>query len=123
MPPSVSNVGRDGEQIAADFLKKLGYKILCRNWKTPRWGEIDIVALDGKDLVFAEVKTRTTLYGGEPLEAVNYYKLRTLKRAALYFKEANPNTPNSLRIDVLSIILFNPPVIEHLKNVYEDTLT
>ena len=117
-----SQVGRRGEEIAANFLRKQGYRILFRNWRTPRWGEVDIVAIDKSDLVFAEVKTRTTLYSGEPLEAVNFYKLRTLKRAALFFKQQYPETPAALRIDVISVLLDKNPSVEHFRSVYDDTL-
>lgn len=123
MSTKASVVGKQGEEIAVNFLKKQGYKILFRNWRTPRWGEVDVVAIDKSDLVFAEVKTRTTLYSGEPLEAVNFYKLRTLKRAALFFKEQYPKTPAALRIDVVSVLLAkNPPIVEHFRSVYDDTL-
>ena len=122
MVKTASQVGKEGEEIAEGFLESKGYKILSRNWKTPRWGEVDIVALDKDQLVFAEVKTRTTLWAGEPLEAVGFHKLRTLKRAALYFKESHPETPDGLRIDVLSVVLGNPPEIQHFPSVYEDTL-
>jgi len=115
-------VGKRGEDVAVDFLKKRGYKILFRNWRTLRWGEVDIIAIDKSDLVFVEVKTRTTLYSGEPLEAVDYYKLRTLKRAALFFKQQYPKTPAALRIDVVSVLLVNNSSVEHFRSVYEDTL-
>lgn len=122
MSTKASQVGRRGEDIASAFLKKQGYKILFRNWRTLRWGEVDIVAIDKSDLVFVEVKTRTTLYSGEPLEAVNFYKLRTLKRAALFFKQQYPKTPDALRIDVVSVLLVKSPSVEHFRSVYEDTL-
>lgn len=117
-----AQVGRKGEDLATDFLERKGYKILFRNWKMPRWGEIDIVALHEGNLVFAEVKTRSTLWAGEPLEAVNFHKLQSLRRAALYFKNTYPQTPESLRVDVLSVLLTDPPSIEHLENIYEDSL-
>ena len=122
MSTKASLVGKRGEDIAVDFIKKQGYKILFRNWKTLRWGEVDIVAIDKNDLVFVEVKTRTTLYSGEPLEAVNFYKLRTLKRAALFFKQQYPKTPAALKIDVVSVLLVKNPSVEHFRSVYEDTL-
>ena len=122
MGTKASQVGKNGEDIAVDFLKKQGYRILFRNWRTLRWGEVDIIAIDKSDLVFVEVKTRTTLYSGEPLEAVNFYKLRTLKRAALFFKQQYPKTPAALRIDVVSVLLVNNSPVEHFRSVYEDTL-
>lgn len=118
-----ARVGREGEDLAVSFLQDQGYRILSRNWRTPRWGEIDIVARTKEDLVFVEVKTRSHPSVGEPFEAVNYYKLRTLKRAAFYYKEKYPKTPDSLRIDAISVILSEPPKIEHFRNIYEDKVS
>lgn len=56
-------------------------------------------------LVFVEVKTRTTHQYGSPVEAVNYYKLRALKRAAHYYKLRHPELPEAMRIDVMAVLL------------------
>ena len=74
-------LGRTGEVNAEKFLKKLGYKILARNFKTVV-GEIDIIAKDGDTVVFVEVKTRTSEKFGVPSEAVD------LKKREKYFKVA-----------------------------------
>ena len=63
-------VGRYGEQCAADHLAAAGLEILARNWRC-RAGELDIVARDGSQLVFVEVKTRSSLAFGTPAEAVD----------------------------------------------------
>ena len=64
-------VGKLGERLAASFLKKEGMKVLYRNFRAPKGGEVDLVCRDGDTLVFAEVKTRTSLRYGRPAEAVN----------------------------------------------------
>jgi putative endonuclease len=69
-------LGALGEQLAAEHLVRRGFKIVERNYRT-RWGELDIIAFDGRTLAFCEVKTRrASAAGGSPLDAV-----RTLKRA------------------------------------------
>jgi len=115
-----AEVGRLGEEIAENYLKKEGFKILERNWKTLRWGEVDIVARDKNDLVFIEVKTRQDDFFGKPFEAVNYYKIRTLVRCAHHYKLLFPQTPKPMRIDVVSIVLKVPPEIEYFRSVYAE---
>ena len=69
-------LGRLGEQLAAEHLVRQGFQIVERNYRT-RWGELDIVAFDGRTLAFCEVKTRRLVPGGgNPFEA-----LRTVKQA------------------------------------------
>jgi putative endonuclease len=69
-------LGALGEQLAAEHLVRRGFQIVERNYRT-RWGELDIIAFDGRTLAFCEVKTRrASAAGGSPLDAV-----RTLKRA------------------------------------------
>jgi putative endonuclease len=99
------SIGQKGEDIATKYLKRHGYKILDRNFRSRRWGEIDIVATKNDVLVFVEVKTREGTQSGEPVEAVTPFKLRSLERAGQYYKMEHPETPEALRIDVVSIIL------------------
>ena len=98
-------IGRIGENIATKYLKRQGYKILDRNFRSRRWGELDIVATKDETLVFVEVKARVGTKYGEPVEAVTPYQLRALKRAGQYYKMEHPDTPEALRIDVVSIVL------------------
>jgi len=72
------------EQQAAEFLESEGYFILERNFRC-KFGEIDIIARDGRYLVFVEVKYRTDLRAGEPLEAVDYRKQSRISRVADYY--------------------------------------
>lgn len=96
--------GKIGEEIACKYLKSHGFKIVERNFRKG-YSEIDIVALDGKTLVFVEVKTRYSNTFGNPEEAITYWKMKSLVRAAEYYKLLHPNLPDSLRIDVVSVYL------------------
>ena len=98
-------IGRIGENIAVKYLKRHGYKIIDRNFRSRRWGEIDIVATKNNTLVFVEVKTRVGTEHGEPVEAVTPFQLRALKRTGQHYKTENPDTPEAFRIDVVSIVL------------------
>ncbi|BCB95231.1 UPF0102 protein [Dissulfurispira thermophila] len=95
-------LGRKGEDIAVDFLKQKGYKILRRNYMTPL-GEADIVAKDNKTIVFVEVKARSSNAFCQPFEAVNHKKQEKLKKVALYYlKQHEIELP--VRFDIVSII-------------------
>lgn len=113
--------GVRGENIATDFLRKKGYKILERNFRQS-YGEIDIIAIDPTKespiLVFIEVKTRTSSQFGTPFEAITSWKLRSLIKTAQYYKIAHPRLPESLRMDAISIqISTDKEEIEHLENI------
>lgn len=117
-------LGRWGEDHAAAFLARAGYTIVERNWRCQQ-GEIDIVAVDGRDTVFVEVKTRSGLGFGHPLEAITSAKLSRLRRLARAWCEANtkdgvPARRRSIRIDAISVIrrAGAAPVVEHLQQVY-----
>ena len=107
-------LGAAGETRAAKFLKKQGCRILERNYRTP-FGEVDIVARDGADIVFAEVKTRTTDAFDVPAAAVDARKQRRYIDAARYFLSALGEECN-LRFDVLEV---TPDGVEWLKNAFE----
>jgi putative endonuclease len=76
------DLGVAGEQLAAEHLDRLGYRVIERNYRT-RWGELDIVAFDGRTLIFCEVKSRRAGgRAGSPLEAVNPAKRSQVRRMA-----------------------------------------
>lgn len=109
--------GKLGEDLAAKFLEKSGYKIIERNFHS-RVGEIDIIAQDGGTLVFVEVKTRWSKKFGLPVEAVTPFKLNSIVKTLNYYKLLHPELPESLRIDVVSVDLEDKtPKIELIKNV------
>lgn len=102
---SKETLGRFGEEVASLYLKEAGYKIIERNFRTKRWGELDIVAEKSGTLVFVEVKTRTTKRYGEPYESINFYKKRALLRAAQFYKLARTKSPEKLRLDLISVFV------------------
>lgn len=97
--------GSKGEDIAAEFLKQKGYKILKRNYTTPL-GEADIIARDNNTIVFVEVKARSSNAFGQPFEAVNHRKQEKLKKIALYYLKHN-KIELPVRFDVVSIVSRN----------------
>ena len=97
-------LGRIGENIIADYITKLGYKVVERNFACNQ-GEIDIVAKDKEELVFIEVKTRTDISYGEASEAVTDTKKRHLINSIKYYiyKQKLENQP--IRIDVAEVYI------------------
>jgi len=112
-------LGRRGEQLAASYLEGRGYEIVDRNWRCPQ-GEIDIVARHGSELVFVEVKTRSTVAFGHPLEAITAVKLARLRRLAAAWCEAHPGRHDAVRIDGIAVLAprGGPVEIEHLERVF-----
>lgn len=111
-------LGKIGEELAAKYLSKLGYKIIETNFRI-RGGEIDIIALDKNTLVYIEVKTRSSHKFGTPEEAVTPWKLKFLERAAKFYRNNRKNLklPALERIDVLAIDLLNDnPQFRLIKN-------
>jgi putative endonuclease len=104
------NQGAIGEDYAVSYLKKLGFQLIERNFRI-RGGEVDIVAIETskltaqKTLVFVEVKTRSSSDFGTPLEAINYYKLKSLMKTAQFYKVKHPRLPELMRIDAVSVVL------------------
>lgn len=111
-------LGKIGEDIAVTYLRKQGYTILQRNFKA-RYGEIDIICVKDKILVFVEVKTRTTDQFGAPEEAVTKRKLREVVQTANYFKLLHEELPDALRIDVIGMQLTggHATYFNHIPNV------
>lgn len=102
--------GQKGEDIASGLLVQNGYKIIDKNFSS-RFGEIDIIAMDGPTLVFIEVKTRQSLKFGLPQEAVTPQKLYKVRKTAEYYSLIHPELPKKLRIDVVAIIIENGEVV------------
>ena len=97
-------VGRRGEELAARHLQTLGLTILERNVRLP-WGEIDLVARQGEDLVFVEVKTRIGDESTAPDEVVNVAKLARLERLAEAYVERMGDLDIPWRVDVVAVVL------------------
>lgn len=96
-------IGAQYERIAGEYLKQKGYKIIEYN-ASSRYGEIDIVARDGAYLIFAEVKYRSSLLCGHPLEAVDEKKQRNICKCALYYMQKNGLEQLPVRFDVIAIM-------------------
>jgi len=109
-------LGNRGEKIATNFLKKQGYRIIEKNYHS-RLGEIDIVAKEGKYIVFAEVKTRCSTDFGLPEEALSYDKRRRLSKLALGYLTHRRIKDTNCRFDVVSILMDNNRAnkVNHIK--------
>jgi putative endonuclease len=114
------SLGDRGEEAAARFLKGLGYRILARGLDLPL-GELDIIAVDGRTVVFVEVKTRSSDDAGRPADAIDPNKERRMTQAALAYLKSNRLLQYAARFDVVAITWpkgAHRPEIEHYKNAF-----
>ena len=111
-------LGDRGENVAAKYLRTLGYRILIRNWEC-KFGEVDIVARDGKMLVFVEVKTRKDS-DPEPEEQVNQNKQRQITKCADFYMTRYSNIQPSVRFDVIAVVWprNQEPIIRHIEDAF-----
>jgi len=110
-------LGRYGEDRACEYLVGHGYQILDRNWRFTD-GELDIVCAKEKTLVFVEVKTRTSLAVGSPLEAITPAKLARIRRLAASWCSQKQVANTQVRFDAIGVLVHSGKVtIEHLKQV------
>ncbi|GCE20466.1 YraN family protein [Dictyobacter kobayashii] len=108
-------LGRTGERLAAERLEQVGYSILERNFRC-RYGEIDLVAEHGSDLVFIEVKTRRGLTHGLPEEAVNRRKQQKIIQVGQYYLFVNnADLARSWRVDVVAVQLSTTGRLEEIR--------
>jgi putative endonuclease len=115
-------LGQRGERAAAKFLKRRGYKILAVGDRLKHRDELDIVAADGRTVVFVEVKTRTSQTQGHPAEAVDAAKQRRLTKLAVTFLKRHALLDYSARFDVIAVTWpenARKPRIEHIENAFE----
>ncbi len=107
--------GAEYEEKAAAWLEKQGMRILERNYRC-RQGEIDLIAMDGRYLVFVEVKYRKDLQSGHPAEAVDVKKQKKIARSAMYYcMERKISQDQPYRFDVVSIL---GDETEHIKDAF-----
>lgn len=99
------STGKLGEKAAVEYVRKLGYKILTTNFRFGRFGEIDIVALDGEYICFIEVKTRSSLIFGTPSEAVGKRKQGNIIRLAQVYLKENKLLNYNARFDIVEILV------------------
>ncbi|MGB3696941.1 MAG: YraN family protein [Gordonia sp. (in: high G+C Gram-positive bacteria)] len=97
-------VGQLGEDLAAQYLEKLGWRVLARNWRT-RYGELDLIGADGATLVIVEVKTRASRTYVDPLGAVTPQKLRRMRLLARQWLAQQDAFWEQVRFDVVSVQL------------------
>ncbi|QTV79670.1 YraN family protein [Microbacterium sp. NIBRBAC000506063] len=113
-------LGRAGEQRAAEHLTTLGYEILGRNWRCPQ-GEIDIIARRGRELAVVEVKTRRALGFGHPFEAIDARKRERLWRLAYAWAAEHPDLARGgeIRLHAIAIVGVHPEkgALEHLADL------
>ena len=112
--------GTAGEDLAARYLAELGYRIVERNFRFRRRGEIDIVARDGEDLVFCEVKLRTNEKFGPPEYAVTRAKQERIRRIAAAYLAVRQIAGQACRFDVVTIRPGGgaPPLVTLMKNAF-----
>lgn len=117
MSADKKKIGQAGEERAAKFLTRQGYRILERNYRAP-YGEIDLIALDRGELVFVEVKTRTSDVYGSPELAVNPRKQERMIRAALGYIKFKKLHQMPCRFDVIAISPTTEKEIEHIRHAF-----
>ncbi len=111
--------GNLGENIAENYLKRKGYIILDKNFEC-RQGEIDIIAKDRKEIVFIEVKTRTSSKYGAPSEAVNKIKQKHMLQVIKYYLYIRNLSEEFIRIDVIEVyVIDNVYKVNHIKQAFE----
>jgi len=114
-------LGQRGEALAAAYLEERGYTIVARNWRRPE-GEIDLVVARDGLCVFVEVRSRTGVERGHPLETVNASKrARVLRAARLYLDEEKPPAA-VFRFDVVGVTFSlddTPPEIVHIEDAFQ----
>ena len=116
---STRALGKIGEDFAAIYLRKLRYRFIDRNYRTP-YGEIDLVFEDRGTLVIVEVKARWGRKYGSPAEAVTPRKLASIARATAILKQRR-KLPDRLRIDVIAIELNEDDTLRSLRHIQNVT--
>jgi putative endonuclease len=115
-------VGARGEDLAVAELQRQGMQVVARNWRC-RLGEIDVVAVDvvqgRRTLVFCEVKCRTGLGFGAPLESITHTKLRKLRQLAAHWLATEPLHADDIRLDAIGVVLLPGcrPELTHVRGI------
>ncbi len=110
-------IGNFGENLGKKYLENLGYEIVNSNFKCKQ-GEIDLIAKNGEEIVFVEVKTRENNKFGYGIDAVDIRKQKHIKQVAQYYIYKNNLETRGIRFDILEIYLLHKKYyIHHIKNV------
>jgi len=110
-------IGNIGEELAVNYLRGKGYRVLDRNYRS-RCGELDIILLKDEVLVFVEVKTRRSDKYGAPREAVNYHKVNKIVNTANNYLIHKKMSSYNVRFDVIEICFDKIPRINHIKDAF-----
>lgn len=118
-----NEIGKQGEELAIDFLKKKGFEILEKNWRF-RNAEVDIIVRKNNFISIIEVKTRSSNVFGEPLTFVDKQKQKLLIKASEWYCEQKNILDVEINFDIISIIIKkdNTHSIEHIENAFYATL-
>lgn len=113
-----NSLGRQGEQFVVQYIEQLGWKVISKNYHS-RFGEIDIIAMDGREIVFIEVKARSNREYGEPQESVDRRKLNKMIKTAQLYLLSKQQENESYRFDLFTLKKSqNGLQIEHFKNIF-----
>ena len=114
-------IGRAGEQIAADYLRRNGFRVLYRNFRSKRGGEIDLVCRDRRaaTLVFVEVKTRTTDAFGPPHAGVTRVQQERIMRGAKEWLRLLNDPRIPYRFDVVEVLMKPTPQVNLIRGAFE----
>ena len=121
METTSQTIGAIGEELAFHYLSANGYKILLKNYESPV-GEIDLIAKESGELVFIEVKTRTSDAMGSPAESVTLQKRHQIAKNAQYYLKRYGIRDVACRFDVVSILMTKDrlPVIELIRDAFRE---
>jgi putative endonuclease len=114
-------IGRGAEDLAVALLEGRGFRVRVRNWRRPE-GELDVVADDGDTCVFVEVRSRTGLEFGHPLESINPRKRARIVRAARLYLDEEPVQAAAFRFDVVGVTFFadgRAPEVVHVADAFQ----
>lgn len=120
--PDNRGVGQRGEDLAAAELERQGLKVIARNWRC-RNGEIDIIAVETvagrRTVVFCEVKCRTGLGFGDPLESITYAKRQKLRQLAAEWLATSGVRPSGVRLDAIGVVMLPRamPTLTHVRGI------
>ena len=119
--PAHLSIGKHGERLAARYLRQSGFRVLYRNFRSKRGGEIDLVCRDRREntLVFVEVKTRSTDLFGPPHAAVTLAKQERIIRGAKEWLRMLDDPRISYRFDIIEVVMKPVPRINCIRNAFE----
>lgn len=113
--------GAIGEDAAVAYLNKHGYKVLCRNFRVGKMGELDIIGMENGTLCFIEVKTRSNEMFGTPAQAVSVKKQATIVKLAQIYMQNHRYNDIPVRFDVMELMMDRTggiKDIQHIQNAF-----